>query len=73
MDYEQMHTSASALHHPEGMLDLGPRHGDDTVNLFVDGMELAALGCLAHDIPDLAPFTERSLALGADIAFVGPD
>ena len=34
---------------------------------------MAALGGLAHDAPGLARSRERGLALGADIALVGPD
>ena len=55
------------------MLDLGAHHSDDPVDLFVDGVKLAALGCLAHHALDLALFAERCLALSADIALIGPD
>lgn len=57
----------------EGMFDLGAHHGDDPIDLFVDGVELATLGRLAHDAPDLAFLSEGGLAFGADIALVGPD
>ena len=68
-----LHVSELALDDPEGMLDLGPHLGDDPVDVFVDGIELAALWGLAHDAPELAVSGERGLALGADIALVGPD
>ena len=62
-----------ALDDPEGMFDLRAHHGYDPVDLFVDGVELAALWCLAHHTPDLAILAEGYLAFGADIALVGPD
>lgn len=43
-----------SLDDPEGMFDLGTHQGDDPVDFLVDGVELAALGRLAHDAPDLA-------------------
>ena len=68
-----LHMTELALDDAEGMLDLRTHLGDDPVDLFVDGVEFAALGRLAHHAPDLAIFAERSLALGADIALVGLD
>lgn len=57
----------------EGMLNLGANHGDDPVDLVVDGVKLATLGHLVHDIPDLAWLVDRSIALCTDIGVVGPD
>jgi len=37
-----------ALENAERMLDLGAHHGNDPVDLLVDGVELAALGRLAQ-------------------------
>ena len=62
-----------ALDDAEGILDLCTHLGDDPVDRLVDGVELSALGRLAHDTPDLAFLAEGGLALGADIALVGPD
>ena len=56
-----LHVTELALDDAEGMLDLGAHHGDDPVDLLVDGVALAALGRLAHDAPDLAIFAEGSL------------
>ena len=64
----RFHMTELALDDAEGMLDLCTHLGDDPVDLFVDGVELAALGRLAHDAPDLAILAEDGLALGANIA-----
>jgi hypothetical protein len=69
----RFHVTELSLDDPEGMFDLGAHHGDDPVDLLVDGVELAALGRLALDAPDLAILAEGCLAFGADIALVGPD
>src|SRR5690606_5589503 len=61
------------LEDAERVLDLGPHHGDDPVDLLVLGVKRAGLGRLAHHSPDLATVAERRLPLGADIALVGPD
>lgn len=61
-----------ALEHPERMLDPGPHHGDDPVDVRVDGMQRAALRGLAHDAPEPAGAGERGLPRRADIALVGP-
>ena len=45
--------SELALDHPEGMLNPGPHLGDDPVDVFIDRMQFTALGCLAHDAPEL--------------------
>ncbi len=68
-----LHMVELALDHPEGMLDLRADHGDDTVDPFVDGVQRAALGGLAHDAPNLARPGEGGLPFGADVALVGPD
>ena len=65
-----LHMAELALDDPEGMLDLGPDHGDHPVDALVERMRLATLGCLAHDTPSLAWPLERGPALGADIALV---
>lgn len=69
----RFHVTELALDDPEGIFDHRAHHGADPVDLFVDGVELGALGRLAHDASDLAIFAEGGFALGADIAFVGPD
>lgn len=58
-----------ALDDEERVLD----HGDDAVDLRVDGMQVAAFRRLAHDTPDLARPFGHSLSFGADIALVGSD
>ena len=68
-----LHMTELALYDTEGMLDLCTHVGDGPVDLFVDRVELPALGRLTHDAPDLAFLSERGLALGVDIALVGPD
>ena len=55
----RFHVTELSLDDPEGMFDLGAHHGDDPVDLLVDGVELAALGRLAHHTPDLAILAER--------------
>jgi len=65
-----LHMAELALENAERMLDLGAHHGDDPVDLLVDGVELAALGRLAHYTPDFAILGERGLSLSADITFV---
>ena len=68
-----LHVAELALDDAEWMLDLGTDHGDDPVDLRIDRVQRATLGGLAHDAPDLARSLEHRLALGADIALVGPD
>ena len=43
-----------ALDHPERMLDPRPHHGDDPVDVRVDGVKRTAFRGLAHDAPELA-------------------
>lgn len=63
-----------ALEDPERMLDLGPSLRDDPVDLFVDLIQLIALGCLAHVAPEgIAVFREESFSARMDIALVSPD
>jgi hypothetical protein len=68
-----LYVAELALENPERVFDLGAHHGDDPIELLVDGIELAALGCLAHHAPDVAVLGERGLAFRADLALVGPD
>src|SRR6056297_3386303 len=42
-----------ALEHAEWMLEPGTDHGDNAVDVVVDGVEHAALGRLPHDAPEL--------------------
>ena len=67
------HVAELALHDPERVLDLGPHHRDHPVDPFVEGMQLASFGRLAHHAPSLARPFEHGLAFGTDIALVGPD
>lgn len=68
-----LHVTELALDDPEGLRDLGADHRDDAVDPFVEGVKLTALGSLSHRTPNLARCLEGSLALGIDIAVVGPD
>jgi hypothetical protein len=68
-----LHVAKRALDDPEGMLDFGPDHGDDAVDLRINRVKVTALRCLTHHTPEFALILERRLAFGADIAFVGPD
>jgi hypothetical protein len=61
------------LYDSEAMLDFGPDHGDDAVDLRINRVKVTALRCLTHHTPEFALILERRLAFGADIAFVGPD
>ena len=69
----RFHVTELALDDPEGMFDLGTEHGDDPIDFLVDGVELAALGRLAYDAPDLAILAEGCLAFSGDIDLVGPN
>jgi len=59
------------LNDADRMLDPCPDHRDDAVGPFVQGMQRAARGGLAHDTPDLARPGEGGLARGIDVALVG--
>ena len=53
------HVGKLALEDPERMLNLDPHLFDDPVDLFVEIIQLTALGGLAHDTPEsVAAFRE---------------
>jgi len=68
------HMAELALEDPEWMLDLSPHLRDDPVDLFVELIQLTALGGLAHDAPEgIALLREGGLPSGMNVAFVCPD
>ena len=68
-----LHLAKLAFDDPEAMLSLRPHIGDYTVCRILNGVQLAALRSLAHGALNSARPIERGLALGADIAFFGPN
>ena len=56
-----------------GHLERTSNHGDDAVDVLIDGMQHAALRRLAHDAPDVARADQLPFVLSANITLVSLD